>query len=114
MVHLSTATSGFEARLLAARLGAEGVVWQLRGESSLYPLGAVEVLVDEDDLELARDLLVVAEPEGGLAGDGGALDGSDDGPPEADRRARWASPAVLSLVALVALALMVLRAVTGV
>ncbi len=113
MVHLSTATSGFEARLLAARLGAEGVVWQLRGESSLYPLGTVEVLVDADDLDLARDLLVVADPGIGADDDGPALD-DDDGHTSSACRVRWASPAVLSVVALVALALMVLRALTGV
>jgi Putative prokaryotic signal transducing protein len=52
----------FPARLLAARLGAEGIVWQLRGggTDSLYPFGPVELLVDEDDVEVARELLADA------------------------------------------------------
>jgi hypothetical protein len=46
----------FPARLLAARLGAEGILWQLRGESSVYPFGSVEVLVEADHVERAREL----------------------------------------------------------
>ena len=46
----------FPARLLAARLGAEGIVWQLRGESSVYPFGSVEVLVEADHVERAREV----------------------------------------------------------
>jgi hypothetical protein len=53
----------FEAQLLAARLGAEGVVWQMRGACSVYPFGTVDVLVDVDDLERARELLLVDEIE---------------------------------------------------
>lgn len=60
MVHLTTVDSAFEARVLAARLGADGIVAQLRGAAldNVYPLpGPVEVLVSVDDFELARDLL---------------------------------------------------------
>src|SRR5215831_16158140 len=39
MVPLACELSPFEARVLAARLGAEGVVWELRGGSSVYPVG---------------------------------------------------------------------------
>jgi hypothetical protein len=46
----------FPARLLAARLGAEGIVWQLRGESSVYPFGSVEVLVEAEAVERAREV----------------------------------------------------------
>jgi Putative prokaryotic signal transducing protein len=63
MVHLASLTGTFEARVLAARLGAEGIVWELRGASSLYPVGRVEVLVDEEDVERARELLLVDEIE---------------------------------------------------
>ncbi len=49
-----------EARLLAARLGAEGVVWELRGGiDGPYPLGPVQVYVDEADYETARDVLAL-------------------------------------------------------
>lgn len=59
MVPLATTRSGFEAQILAARLGAEGIVWQLRGGSSdsVYPVGSVDILVTEDDLDRARELL---------------------------------------------------------
>lgn len=58
MVRLVTAADGFEAKLLAARLGAEGVVWQLRGSvDGPYPMGPVEVLVEAERLADARDLL---------------------------------------------------------
>ena len=55
-------TDPFEAKVLAARLGAEGIVWQLRGNlDSLYPVGGgIELLVDESDLADARELLSLA------------------------------------------------------
>jgi len=58
MVRLTTCTDAFEARLLAARLGSEGIVWSLRGgHDGPLALGAVEVLVDADDHSAARELL---------------------------------------------------------
>jgi len=59
MVPLASTRSGFEAQILAARLGAEGILWQLRGGSadSVYPVGSVDVLVAADDFERARELL---------------------------------------------------------
>lgn len=62
MVLLTTVGTTFEARLLAARLGAEGVLWELRGASSLYPVGPVHVLVDAADADVARDV-VLSTPE---------------------------------------------------
>ena len=60
MVPLTTAAGPFEARVMAAHLGAEGIVWELRGGADgPYPLGPVEVLVAEGDLAVARE--VVAE-----------------------------------------------------
>jgi len=62
MVPLTTVANSVAARILAAHLGSEGIVWELRGNvDGPYPLGPVEVLVAEDDLDLARELLV--EPE---------------------------------------------------
>jgi hypothetical protein len=67
MVPVATAGSSFEARVIAARLGADGIVWQFRGtlDGPLGPLssGEVTVLVVEDDYEAARDLLLADEVE---------------------------------------------------
>jgi hypothetical protein len=58
MVRLTTCGDAFEARLLAARLGSEGVVWSLRGaHDGPLALGTVDVLVDAGDLAVARELL---------------------------------------------------------
>ncbi len=71
MVHLATVQSGFEAKVMAARLGAEGIVWELRGNvDGPYPMGPVTVLVDEHDLDVARELLLVDEVESSFE-DGG-------------------------------------------
>jgi hypothetical protein len=55
----------FHGRVLAARLGAEGVIVVLKGMSEgPYPLqGAVEVLVPAEQLELAREILLADEVE---------------------------------------------------
>jgi hypothetical protein len=60
MAPLTTAGSTFEARVLAARLGAEGILTELRGASDgPYPLPwPVEVLVPADELEAAREILL--------------------------------------------------------
>ena len=60
MVHLTTVSGAFAARVVAARLGADGIVAELRGAAmdNVYPLpGQVDVYVSVDDFELARDLL---------------------------------------------------------
>jgi hypothetical protein len=58
MVPLTTAANPFAARVLAAHLGAEGIVWELRGNvDGPYPVGPVEVLVAEDDLAVARQIV---------------------------------------------------------
>jgi hypothetical protein len=58
MVSVTTAANAAQARILAARLGAAGIVWDLRGGvDGPYPVGPVEVLVEEDGLEAARELL---------------------------------------------------------
>lgn len=64
MVHLETLSSGFHARILAARLGSAGIVTQLRGAvDGPYPVGDVLVYVDEADAELARQLMLADEVE---------------------------------------------------
>jgi Putative prokaryotic signal transducing protein len=63
MVPLTTAANPLAARILAAHLGAEGIVWQLRGcVDGPYPVGPVEVLVPADDLEVARAVVASADP----------------------------------------------------
>jgi hypothetical protein len=58
MLPVATVAGGFEARIVVARLGAEGVLCQTRGGSdSVYPFSRVEILVPEDELDLARELL---------------------------------------------------------
>jgi hypothetical protein len=60
MVHLTTVMGSFHGHVLAARLGTEGIPVELRGMSEgPYPLPAnVSVFVREDQLELARSLLL--------------------------------------------------------
>ena len=93
MVPLTTAANPLAARILAAHLGAEGIVWELRGNvDGPYPIGPVEVLVAEEDLALAREVVVEQEVE------------PLDDEPAADRRAPrelWVLLAVVLLMAAV-------------
>ena len=64
MVRLATVGTSFHARVIAARLGSEGIVTDLRGNiDGLYPMGDVHVYVDQDDLMEAQELLMVDEVE---------------------------------------------------
>jgi hypothetical protein len=65
MVHLTTVGSLFEARVVMARLGAEGILTQLGGAGEgPYPLpGPVEVLVIVDQAVEARELLLADQVE---------------------------------------------------
>ena len=73
MVRLTTVTSTFHARVIAARIGAEGVVTQLRGNvDGPYPMGNVHVYVAEEDLPVAQELLLADEVES-------AFEDADDG-----------------------------------
>jgi hypothetical protein len=64
MVHLRTVHNSFHARVIAARLGADGIVTQLRGSvDGPYPVGDVSVWVAEDDVECASELLLADEIE---------------------------------------------------
>jgi hypothetical protein len=64
MVRLATVGSSFHARVIAARLGSEGIVTDLRGNvDGLYPVGDVHVYVDQEDLAEAQELLMVDEVE---------------------------------------------------
>jgi hypothetical protein len=62
MVPLTTASSSFEARVVAARLGSEGFLCELRGNvDGPYPVGPVGVFVSADQVEEARELLLADE-----------------------------------------------------
>jgi len=79
MVPLVSSRTAFEAKVIAARLGAEGILWGLRGGvDSIYPVGTVEVLVAEQDAERARQLLAVDE-----------RDRNDESVHHGDRRVEW-------------------------
>ncbi len=71
MVRVITAANPMEARIIAARLGAEGIVWEFQGSvDGPLAIGPVDVLVDEDGLESARELLHVDEIEAALTATG--------------------------------------------
>jgi putative signal transducing protein len=64
MVRVATVRDAFHARVIAARLGSEGMLTQLAGNvDGPYPVGDVHVLVEADDLEAARELLLADEVE---------------------------------------------------
>jgi hypothetical protein len=65
MVPLTTVGSSFEARVVMARLGADGILTQSRGGGDgTYPLpGPVQVLVCVDQADEARELLLADQVE---------------------------------------------------
>jgi len=68
MVRLMTAANAMEARIIAARLGSEGIVWDFRGSvDGPLAIGPVDVLVDEDGFEAAREILMVDDVESSFA-----------------------------------------------
>src|SRR5580765_3562273 len=69
MVRLMTAASPMEARIIAARLVAAGIVWDFRGSvDGPLAIGPVDVLVDEDGLEAARDLVLFDDLQSPVGG----------------------------------------------
>jgi lysozyme family protein len=82
LVHLRTVPDAWQARVLAARLGAEGIMTHLKGNlAGPYPFGAVSVLVVEDQAEAAAELLLVDEVEAAFSG---ALEATEEGGPLAE------------------------------
>jgi hypothetical protein len=98
MVPVVRVRDAFHARVIAARLGSEGIVTQLRGGiDSPYPMGAVDVLVGEDDLEVAKELLLVDEVEAAFPED----DDFEDEPHVVHRRIGvWVAIAMAGLLVL--------------
>src|SRR4051812_6689051 len=77
MVRLATVRSTFHARVIAARLGSEGIVTDLRGNvDGIYPMGDVHVFVPEEDLSDAQELLLVDEVESAFDDEANDLDTS--------------------------------------
>ena len=82
LVHLRTVNSAFHARVIAARLGADGIPTQLKGAlDGPYPFGSTSVWVAPEDAESAQELLLADEVEA-------ALDLPDEGEPWEDRARR--------------------------
>ncbi len=64
MVRLATVAHSFHARVIAARIGCEGIVTELRGSvDGPYPMGDIHVYVPEIDLPVAQELLLADEVE---------------------------------------------------
>jgi len=81
LVPLVTGLSDFEAKLLAAQLGADGILWQTRGIlDSIYPFGGIDVLVPADQFDDARQVLALVvdaapvEATAGARSTSGAVD----------------------------------------
>jgi hypothetical protein len=98
MVHLRTVPDAFHARVIAARLGADGILTELRGAvGGPYPIGSVSVWVSVEDEPVASELLLADELEAAF----------DDVPDEWEvSRHRpvllgWSARRVLAAVALV-------------
>jgi hypothetical protein len=69
MVRLVTVRSTFHARVIAARLGSEGILCDLRGNvDGPYPMGDVHVYVPAGELAAASDLLLADEVESAFDG----------------------------------------------
>ncbi|MDQ1402331.1 MAG: hypothetical protein QOG03_647 [Actinomycetota bacterium] len=107
MVLLTTATGEFHARVLAARLGADGILTELTGVScSPYPVLSrkIEVLVDEDDFDTARQLLLADEVDHifELALDDDVLHTDDGSDRSAGGSPRWM--VLLAVMAIIGLA----------
>ena len=76
MVRLVTVNSTFHARVIAARVGSEGIVTELRGNlDGPYPMGDVHIYVSEEDLPSASELLMVDEVESAFEEDEETADG---------------------------------------
>jgi hypothetical protein len=105
MALLTTVPGSFPARVLAARLGSEGFLWELRGNvDGPYPIGAVQVLVAASELRDAQELLLADEIDAIESGAGDVeSDGQVDGPPASAPVALWL--VLLAIVSVPALTL---------
>jgi hypothetical protein len=103
MALLTTVPGAFPARVLAARLGSEGFLWELRGNvDGPYPIGAVQVLVAASELRDAQELLLADEIDA-IDTTGADEDDEADGPVGAAPVALWL--VLLAIVSVPALSL---------
>ena len=105
MLHLISVHDEFHARVIAARLGSDGIVTELRPPpGGPYPLvGEVQVYVGEGDFPLARELLLA---------DADDLDASPPDDSDAAPRPPVARPAAIFALALVLVVGLVLLAIS--
>ena len=83
MVRLTTVGTSFHARVIAARLGTEGIVTDLRGNvDGFYPVGVVHVFVGQEDLAEAQEILLVDDIES-------AFDEPDEAPEPGAPKELW-------------------------
>jgi len=88
MVPLTGADNEFEARVLVAKLGSAGILAEVRGVCSPYPvLGTAEVWVEEDEFHDAREL-ITADLDDAFA--------AQPGPAFSDTR-RWLRAALVAV-----------------
>jgi hypothetical protein len=83
MCYLTTVVGSFHGRVLAARLGAEGIVVVLRGVTDgPYPIqSAVDILVPAEQLSLAREILLADAVDDAFSSmEPGEADEADDDP----------------------------------
>ncbi|MEA3020707.1 MAG: hypothetical protein QOI47_2231 [Actinomycetota bacterium] len=99
MVPVRKVSDQFEAKVIAARLGASGFVTQLRGGGieGPYPMGQIEVLVEEEELGAATELLLADDVESSF----------DDGGDRPSASAPWRSWSAVLVVAVLALTVLV-------
>ncbi len=93
MVRLATVGHPFHARVIAARVGCEGIVTELRGSvDGPYPMGDVHIYVPEIDLPVAQELLLADEVES-------AFDAAEEQGDDTTPRELWLVLATMVLLA---------------
>ena len=106
MVVVATVSTRFEAELLAAKLGAHGVLWEIRSRELVpvtHPIGFLDVLVPADEQDVAEEVL--APDELPVMHDDGTTATIEPAPPALSRHRL--TPAMRGLRALLALGLAV-------
>jgi hypothetical protein len=80
MVSVASGSNEIQAQIIGARLGAVGIVWELRPTvGAPYAVGAVEVLVESDRVDEARALLLADEVEPVFADEAESAVGGEGG-----------------------------------
>ena len=111
MVHLLSVHDEFHARVIAARLGSDGILTELRPPlGGPYPLrGEVRVYVGEGDLFLAQQLLLADQVEAPPT-DGPSSEAEQTAAPVSPLLAPWARVTMVTLLLLSLLLLALNRA----